>query len=123
MNLQQAIRTGFTKYVTFHGRATRTEFWYWQVFSILTFWALAGTVMLTDPRRGRTGAVVIIVIIALILLNLALVLPGIAVGARRLHDSNMSGWWQLIIFVPVVGGIAWIILATQRSGPTPNRFE
>jgi uncharacterized membrane protein YhaH (DUF805 family) len=125
MNLSQAIRTGFTKYATFHGRATRSEFWYWQVFSILVYAASALATLVRGPTLTLAYETIFTraVIITIIFATLALVLPGIAVGVRRLHDSNMSGWWQLITFVPAVGWIAWIILMAQPSGPTPNRFE
>jgi uncharacterized membrane protein YhaH (DUF805 family) len=125
MNLPQAIRTGFTKYATFHGRATWSEFWYWQVFSILVYAASVLATLVPGPTLALAHETIFTraVIITIIFATLALVLPGIAVGVRRLHDSNMSGWWQLITFVPAVGWIAWIILMTQPSGPTPNRFE
>jgi uncharacterized membrane protein YhaH (DUF805 family) len=125
MNLPQAIRTGFTKYATFHGRATRSEFWYWQVFSLLVYAVSALATLVPAPTLALAHETIFTraVIITIIFATLALVLPGIAVGVRRLHDSNMSGWWQLITFVPAVGWIAWIILMAQPSGPTPNRFE
>jgi uncharacterized membrane protein YhaH (DUF805 family) len=127
VNFPQAIKMGSRKYVTFQGRATRSEFWYWQVLAIFVFAASAlatvvpGAALAFSPTANARG--VILIVNALVLVNLWFVLAGITVGVRRLHDANLSGWWQLIGIVPIVGWIAWIILMTQPSGPMPNRFD
>lgn len=56
------------------------------------------------------------------LIMLALLLPGIAVGVRRLHDIDRSGWWLLIIFVPIIGVIAVIYWACLKGTDGANRF-
>jgi len=111
VNFPQAITSGFEKYATFQGRATRPEFWYWVLFSTLVSWA------------GSTIDFAIGSNLVVVLANLALLLPGIAVGVRRFHDINRSGWWVLISLVPLVGWIISIVMLTKPSDPGLNRFD
>ena len=119
MSFTDAIRTGFQKYVTFDGRARRSEFWYWFLFTVLVSIvaqiidrALFKTTSTSGPVQGIAG--------------LALLLPGLAVGCRRLHDTNRSGWWQLLQLIPLVGIIILIVWWVQDSkaenkyGPSPK---
>lgn len=92
----EAIATCLSKYATFSGRASRSEYWYFQLFFFLV--AFAAGVLFGDPGMG--------------LVALALVLPVWASGARRLHDTNRSGWWQLLTIIPVAGLLVlyWLCL-------------
>jgi uncharacterized membrane protein YhaH (DUF805 family) len=105
------------KYATFDGRARRKEYWFFVLFYIL--FAIAATFIdvLTgsfDPMSGlgMLGT----------LLALGLFIPSIAVSVRRLHDTDRSGWWFLINFVPLIGAIWFLVLMIFDSTPGDNRF-
>lgn len=104
MNFQDAIKTGFTKYADFTGCATRPEFWWWILFTIVAS-AVLGAV-----SQNAAG-----------LFSLATVVPSIAVATRRLHDTDRSGWFQLLYFIPLVGVIILIVWYAQQ-GKRPSRF-
>ncbi len=108
MNFQQAIVSGFRNYVTFSGRAARSEFWYWVLFVLLVNAAanIIDMAMLSSGGVGIMGALV----------GLALFLPGLAVGIRRLHDLDRTGWWLLIAFTGV--GIILLIVWDCMKGTT-----
>jgi len=105
MNFGQAISVCLSKYVTFTGRASRPEFWWFFLFQILI--SLAAS-MLGDAISG--------------LVALGLLLPGLAVGARRLHDIGKSGWWQLILLT-VIGLLVLIYWWVQPTVEGGNAYE
>ena len=90
MNFQTSIKTCFNKYADFSGRALRSEFWWFVLFSLLGgIVSVIIDVMILGYSIESNGPINLI-------FTVALILPGIAVTARRLHDINKSGWWQLI---------------------------
>jgi uncharacterized membrane protein YhaH (DUF805 family) len=105
MNFGQAISTCFSKYATFSGRASRPEFWWFFLFQILVSIA---TSFLGDLINGLAA--------------LALLLPALAVGARRLHDIGKSGWWQLIALT-VIGVLLLIYWAVQPTAEGSNEYD
>ncbi|MBC7434629.1 MAG: DUF805 domain-containing protein [Bdellovibrionales bacterium] len=105
MNFGQAISTCFKKYATFTGRASRPEYWWFVLFQVLV--SLASS-MLGEVANG--------------LVMLGLLLPGLAVGARRLHDIGKSAWFLLLGLIPLIGWIVLIIWACQKSDPGSNAF-
>jgi uncharacterized membrane protein YhaH (DUF805 family) len=110
MTFPQAIEAGFKNYVNFSGRASRSEYWFWVLFS-----AVGQTVFaLVDAMTG------IVVFTALFVLST--LLPGIAVAVRRLHDLDKSGWFLLLALIPLVGAIILIVWACQEGTRGPNRF-
>ncbi len=103
--------TVLKKYAVFEGRARRKEYWYF----ILVYVLVAIVLSFLDSAfatRGLLGAV----------LGLALLVPTVAVGVRRLHDTDRSGWWVLIGLIPFIGAIVLIIFFVIDSQPGANRF-
>lgn len=114
MNIGQAIGSGFKNYIVFEGRACRSEFWFWVLFTFLV--SIVSSVLDLILFPGNE--------ISLIntLTGLALLLPSLAVGARRLHDIDKTGWWLLLWLVPIIGWIILIVWAIKRGDGTANRF-
>ena len=111
MNFTQAIGSGFSRYVDFSSRSSRSEYWWWVLFAVI-----AGIVsQILDAIVGTTP-------ILNLLTSLALLLPGLAVAVRRLHDIDRSGWWLLIVLIPVIGWIVLLIWAVKRGDDGVNRY-
>ncbi|OJX65003.1 MAG: hypothetical protein BGO95_01495 [Micrococcales bacterium 73-13] len=93
----QAVSRFWSKYATFDGRASRSEYWFAFLFFMLLFWV---------P-----------------LLNLAMIIPMIAVAVRRLHDTNRSGAFYFLGFIPLAGSIILIVLLVDEPVPAGARFD
>jgi uncharacterized membrane protein YhaH (DUF805 family) len=113
MNFTEAITSGFQNYANFVGRAQRSAFWYWVLF----VWVVGIVLTLVDSAMFDSGTPVLSG-----LFSLATIIPNLAVGARRLHDTDRSGWWQLIALIPLIGIIVLIVWWCGRGQPGPNRF-
>jgi uncharacterized membrane protein YhaH (DUF805 family) len=100
MTLIESVETCFKKYATFEGTARRSEYWWFFLFNFIVSMVLA----LMIPKVSYVYSLVTL-------------LPGIAVTIRRLHDTDRSGWWMLISFVPLVGAIVMIVFLCQDSRP------
>ncbi len=101
------------KYAVFSGRARRAEYWMFALVNFLVSIALAIVdVVLFGTTFGIVGA----------LYSLAILIPGLAVSVRRLHDTNRSGWWLLIALIPILGAIALLIFFVQDSDPGDNQY-
>lgn len=119
MDFQTAIKTCFSKYVTFSGRASRSEFWWFMLFIIAGNFVLGFIDLMLFGRSADGSAVSILGA----LFSLAVFLPSIAVGVRRLHDVDRSGWWYLLVLIPLIGGLILIVFFfIHRGTPGPNRF-
>ena len=117
MNFRIAIIKCFMLYAIFSGRAKRAEFWWFFLFCMIV--GLMGSVIDAalglDTAIGGNG-------VFTTLIQLATFLPSIAVGSRRLHDTNRSGWWQLLWIVVFIGWIPLIIWLASTSKNENNRF-
>jgi uncharacterized membrane protein YhaH (DUF805 family) len=113
MGFQDAIRSVFGKYATISGRAARSEYWWWVLFIFLSS-AVLGVVdrALFGREVQILGAV----------FSLATLLPSICVAGRRLHDRDMSAWWLLLWFIPVIGWLVLLYFYVTPGTPGPNRF-
>lgn len=118
MSFQDAVRTCFAKYATFSGRAPRSEFWWFVLFTVLVNFAL-GVVDRAIFGIAPDGQPVSILGA---LFSLAVLLPTIAVGVRRLHDLDRTGWWYLLILIPVLGALVLLFFFVQRGTVGANRF-
>lgn len=105
------------KYATFEGRARRKEYWFFQLFNVLAVLVLA----LVDGATGTFSAEAGLGLLSGLYV-LAILVPSIAVTVRRLHDTDRSGWWFLIGFVPLIGGLVLLVFALLDSTPGANRF-
>lgn len=105
------------KYAVFSGRAQRKEYWYFYLFTVLITLALAILDMLIGSFDKVSGVGVLSG-----LYSLAVLIPNLAVTVRRLHDTNRSGWWFLVVLVPFIGGIVLLVFLVQDSTPGPNQY-
>ncbi len=105
------------KYAVFEGRAQRAEYWYFILFTILISIVLAFIDMATGTFNQETGFGVISGIY-----SLAVLIPTIAVGVRRLHDTNRTGWWILIGLIPLIGFIVLLVFFVMDSDPSANEY-
>lgn len=118
MTFQDAVRTCFQKYATFSGRAARSEFWWFVLFSVLGNLVLSfiDGMLFGNAADGQPVSILGAIF------ALAILLPTIAVGVRRLHDRDMTGWWYLLVLVPVLGTLVLIYFFVQRGTVGPNRY-
>lgn len=103
--------TALKKYFVFEGRSTRSEYWYFFLFNFLI------SVVLMFIGSMMNGGDILVNIY-----GLAVLIPGLAVGIRRLHDTGRSGWMILIGLIPILGWIWLIVLLAMDSTPGPNKY-
>ena len=102
----------FRNYVNFKGRATRKQYWMFVLFNciaVIALWLIACVV----PALAFLVSIY----------NLGVLLPGLAIGARRLHDTDRSAWWLLLNLLPIVGPIVLLVFSVLPSTPGSNRFD
>lgn len=99
------------KYAVFSGRARRKEYWMFFLFNIIITFVLE----FIEELAGSPG-------ILGMLYSLAVLIPGIAVSVRRLHDTDRSGWWLLITLIPLIGAIVILVFMVQDSKPGENQY-
>lgn len=102
------------KYAVFNGRAARPEFWWFALCNAIAF-AVIYLVVGIIAGRGTGQAVSD-------LYSLAVFLPSLGVIIRRLHDTNRTGWWYLLVFIPVIGWIVLIVFLATASDPGSNNY-
>lgn len=109
MDFAQAVKSGFKNYVGFEGRASRSEYWYWALFTIVA--TMAAGILDSVGGFGLISGLV----------SVGLFLPSIAVAFRRFHDMDRTAWW-LLLSLTGIGGLIIIIWFCFPGTSGPNRF-
>jgi uncharacterized membrane protein YhaH (DUF805 family) len=113
---------------SFQGRANRAKFWLVAlgifVVEMIIFAALfAGAAMSGDPEQLQAAVMAPISLIVLIVFGVIALWVSLAVAVKRYHDRNKSGWWILIVFVPLIGHLWYLIeCGFLRGTPGPNSY-
>ena len=130
--LGQAFSRFFTKYATFSGRASRSEYWWWQLAYALISTVLYGVLMVLgfsgatfDSVTGdsQPGPLFGLGIALFAIWGLAVLVPNLALIWRRLHDTNRSGAFYFLALIPFVGGIILLVFTLLESDPAGARFD
>lgn len=120
MGFGQSIATCLAKYATFRGRARRPEFWWFFLFVVVASWlaAIVDSVLMSGYSAGPVavsgpfGAIT----------NLLVLIPSLAVGTRRLHDTGRTGWWQLLLLIPCAGLVLLAVMWSLAGERGPNKY-
>lgn len=126
----QAVQRFFSKYATFSGRASRSEFWWWWLAyylvitacSVLIAIGLSGSID-ADAGTFTPGPLAIVGYALNGLFALAVLIPCLALAWRRLHDTNRSGAFYFLALIPIVGAIILLVFFLQPSDPAGARFD
>ena len=117
----ESYRDVLRHYATFSGRTGRAGYWWFVLANFIITFALYLPALIAGSLGGSNPATSLLAI-PVALYGLALLIPSIALSVRRLHDIGASGWWYLLIFVPVIGGLALLIMHVMASQPANNRY-
>jgi YidC/Oxa1 family membrane protein insertase len=120
MDFWEALASGFTNYLNFSGRAIRSEFWYWILFAILGAWLMNSIDDVMLPQMIWPSPALPLISPHSVFL-LLMFLPTVAVGVRRLHDIDRSGWWMLIALT-IIGVFVLIYWFCKPGIPADGRF-
>ena len=130
MSFTDAVRTCINKFATFDGRATRSEFWWFYLFALLVGFVgyvpiLILTIIGASSNDGAVSGILtlfsVIFWIVWLIVIVALYIPLLAVGCRRLHDRGQSGWLQLLLLVPC-GSIVLLVFWVMEGTPGDNAY-
>jgi uncharacterized membrane protein YhaH (DUF805 family) len=130
-----AVGSAYRHYFKFSGRASLSEYWWFALFVIGLPFVMILTLMLigptvyrvgstyyTSPDQGAGGAVSAVVVLACFALIIASIIPHFSLASRRLHDTGRTGWWQLVVLVPWLGGLVLLVLLALKGTPGPNKY-
>ena len=112
------------KYSTFEGRATRSEFWYYTLLSNIIYIALLFVSSIATLIQASLNIDFLSSLVSTFTLVwlIGTIIPGMALTCRRLHDTDKSGWLQLLILIPLIGPIVLIVFFASAGTEKENRF-
>lgn len=113
MSFGEAIQSCFSKYASFEGRASRSEYWFFTLFQLLM---IIGAFVV----GGMLDETLMIILVLFSILGLFL--PMLSVTVRRLHDTNRSGWWYWISIIPYIGVFVFLIFMVLDSSAGENDY-
>lgn len=128
VSFPDAVKMFFARYTDFQGRSRRSEYWWVQLFNFLVMavgMVLAGILGSIGASSDGPGPLAYLVFIVLVLYALAVLIPGIALTVRRLHDVNITGWIllaALILFIGSLVGIAVFVISLIPGTAGPNKY-
>ena len=111
MGFMDAVKKVYSNYVNFNGRAGRAEYWWFILFYVLVVIALG----IIETAMGMPD-------LLSSLFALASLLPSLGVAVRRLHDTGHSGWWVLLVLIPLIGFIILIFMSYIKPSVGPNQY-
>jgi len=118
----------YARYFDFAGRSRRMEYWMFQLFIVLVYAALMVAILMSGggvevgEAEAAPGPLVLMIFVVASIWAIATVIPTFALTIRRLHDTNRSGFWILIGFVPIVGGLVLLYFMLIEGTRGPNLF-
>ncbi|MDE6437880.1 MAG: DUF805 domain-containing protein [Muribaculaceae bacterium] len=113
VTFEQAVRSAIQQhYCDFSGRASRSEYWWFALFTLILSVIIQAFGVISSDVSLYLSAIV----------NLALFLPGLSLDVRRLHDINKSGWYILLVLIPIVGLIILLVWFCKESEMQPNKY-
>ena len=131
VSMVQAVKLWLKNWKNFSGRASRSEYWWVALASVIAMTVLMvvlslivlGAVAASNGSDTAVGVALASMYGIMALVGLATIVPSLSLGIRRLHDTNQSGWLYLVSFIPYAGSIILIVLMAQASNPAGARFD
>ena len=121
MSFTESIATCFRNYAVFRGRASRPEFWWFVLFFILVLMGTMAVIAALAPDTKRSDDISPAFYLFLVA-YLAMLLPYLAAMVRRLHDTDHSGFFFFIYFIPLAGGIILLVTLATEGTRGPNQY-
>lgn len=123
MNFIDAVKSAYSNFANFSGRAQRSAYWWFTLFNFIVFIVLALAEGGGSFNSGD-GSVQFVVVGGLFsgIWSLVNFIPGLSLSVRRMHDLDKSGWWLLILLVPLIGAIVVLVWFCARGTIGANRF-
>lgn len=115
----EAISSAFSNYANFSGRASRSQYWWFALFTSIVGFVWSFIVGILSAIQGWDIATVYVVTYLPVL---AFLLPSWSLAVRRLHDIGKSGWWIFLALIPLVGSIILLVWVCQPSDIYPNEY-